>query len=91
LSKAIGYIGTMQDYETILKQIYELLNPLVEKGIDIQEASDFVTDLGFDSLKVMKLLEKVEDHYDISIPLNILPDIQTVEDFVVQIQRLISN
>lgn len=81
----------MQDYESILKQIYKLLDPLVEEGIDLQEESDFVTDLGFDSLKVMKLLEKVEDRYDISIPLNILPDIQTIKDFVVQLQRLISN
>jgi len=78
----------MQDYETILKQIYELLDPLVEEEIEIQENSDFVTDLGFDSLKVMKLLEKVEDRYDISIPLNILPDIQTIKDFVMQLQRL---
>lgn len=78
----------MQDYEAVLKQIYELLNPLVEEGIDIQEESDFVTDLGFDSLKVMKLLEKVEDRYDISIPLNILPDIQTIKDFVLELQKL---
>ena len=81
----------LQDYDTILKQIYELLAALVEEDIDIQEASDFVVDLGFDSLKVMKLLEKVEDRYDISIPLNILPDIQTVKDFTVQIQRLINS
>ena len=81
----------MQDYETILKQLYELLEPLVEEGVDFQEESDFVADLGFDSLKVMKLLEKVEDHYDISIPLNILPDIQTIKDFVTQLQRLISS
>lgn len=81
----------MPDYETILKQIYELLDPLVAEEVEIQESSDFVADLGFDSLKVMKLLEKVEDHYDISIPLNILPDIQTVKDFVMQLQRLISS
>jgi acyl carrier protein len=78
----------MQDYETILKQIYELLKPLVEEGVELREEADFVADLGFDSLKVMKLLEKVEDHYDISIPLNILPDIQTVKDFVLQLQKL---
>ena len=84
-------MGKMQDYETLLKQIYELLDPLVEEGIAIQEQTDFVADLGFDSLKVMKLLEKVEDRYDISIPLNILPDIQTIKDFVMQLQRIISN
>jgi acyl carrier protein len=39
----------------------------------------------------MKLLEKVEDRYDISIPLNILPDIQTIKDFVMQLQRLNSS
>ena len=78
----------MPDYETVLTQIYELLNPLVEEGIELREEADFVADLGFDSLKVMKLLEKVEDHYDISIPLNILPDIQTIKDFVLELQKL---
>ena len=78
----------MPDYETVLKQIYELLDSLVEEGIELREESDFVADLGFDSLKVMKLLEKVEDHYDISIPLNILPDIQTIKDFVLELQKL---
>ena len=78
----------MQDYDTLLKQICELLVPLVEEGKELREESDFVADLGFDSLKVMKLLERVEDRYDISIPLNILPDIQTIKDFVMQLQKM---
>ena len=77
----------MQDYDTLLKQICELLDTLVEEDVELREESDFVADLGFDSLKVMKLLEKVEDHYDISIPLNILPDIQTIKDFVLQLEK----
>jgi acyl carrier protein len=81
----------MQDYQSILKKIYELLNPLVEEGTGIREETDFVIDLGFDSLKVMKLVEQVEDHYDISIPLNILPDVRTIKDFVLQLEKLISN
>jgi acyl carrier protein len=81
-------MATMQDYDTLLKQICELLDGLVEEDIELREESDFVADLGFDSLKVMKLLEKVEDHYDISIPLNILPDIQTIKDFVLQLEKL---
>lgn len=81
-------MGKMQDYETILKRICQLLIPFVEKGTAISEDSDFVADLNFDSLKVMKLVEQVEDEYDISIPLNILPDVQTVKDFVQQLQKL---
>ena len=79
----------MQDYQSILKKIYELLGPLVEEGIGIKEETDFVIDLGFDSLKVMKLVEQVEDHYDISIPLNILPDVRTIKDFALQLEKLV--
>ena len=81
----------MQDYETMLKRVYELLTPFVEKGTALREDSDFVADLNFDSLKVMKLVEQVEDEYDISIPLNILPDVQTVKDFVIQLEKLVSS
>ncbi len=81
-------MNSMQDYETILKRICQLLVPFVETGTAIQEDSDFVADLNFDSLKVMKLVEQVEDEYDLSIPLNILPDVQTVKDFVKQLQNL---
>ena len=71
--------------------IFELLKPFIEKGLELREESDFVADLNFDSLKVMKLVEQVEDEYDISIPLNILPDVQTVKDFVVQLQKLVAS
>jgi acyl carrier protein len=81
----------MQDYQSILKKIYELLNPLVEEGTSIKEETDFISDLGFDSLKVMKLVEQVEDHYDISIPLNILPDVRTIKDFALQLEKLVNT
>ena len=81
----------MQDYQSILNKIYELLRPLVEEGTGIQEQTDFITDLGFDSLKVMKLVEQVEDHYDISIPLNILPDVRTIKDFALQLEKLVNT
>jgi acyl carrier protein len=77
----------MQDYETILSRVFELLAPFIDKGTALREDSDFVADLNFDSLKVMKLVEQVEDEYDISIPLNILPDVQTVK----QLQKLVSS
>jgi acyl carrier protein len=47
-----------------------------------------VAELGLDSLKVMKIIENVEDSFDISIPLNILPEVRTVKDLVVQIQKI---
>lgn len=78
----------MQVDEHVLQQICKILKPLVPDGQEIKLETDLVADLGLDSLKVMKILETVEDTFDISIPLNIIPDVRTVEDFVLQIQKL---
>jgi acyl carrier protein len=78
----------MPDYESILQALKEILQPFVPRGQAVDEDTDLVADLGLDSLKVMKILEAVEDRFDISIPLNVLPDVRTVKDFVLQIQKL---
>ena len=78
----------MQEYQTILQSLTEIIKPLIPKGHEVNENTDLVADLGLDSLKVMKILESVEDHFDIAIPLNVLPDVRTVKDFVLQIQKL---
>ncbi|MCK4425431.1 MAG: acyl carrier protein, partial [Deltaproteobacteria bacterium] len=50
--------------------------------------TDLVADLGLDSMAVMELLAAIEDRFDISIPLNILPDVRTLKDLALQIQQL---
>lgn len=86
-----GCINRMRDYEDISKELHRILKPFIPEGQKIAEDTDMVADLGLDSLKVMNIVESVEDSLDISIPLNILPDVRTVKDFVVQIQKLIEN
>ncbi len=78
----------MQLNEKIINAVTEILKQFVPEGQTINAETDLVADLGLDSLKVMKILETVEDRFDISIPLNILPDVRTVKDFVLQIQNL---
>lgn len=78
----------MHDYQTILQTLKEIFRPFVPPGQAVNEDTDLVADLGLDSLKVMKILESVEDRFDISIPLNVLPDVRTVKDFAIQIQKL---
>ena len=81
----------MQVYENILEELYKILKPFIPQGFEIREETDMVAGLGLDSLKVMKIVESVEDSLDISIPLNILPDVRTVKDFALQIQKLIGD
>ena len=42
-------------------------------------------------MKVMDIVADVEDTFDIAVPLNILPDVRTIGDFVGQIQKLIDQ
>jgi acyl carrier protein len=81
----------MPTYEDILSTVTALIKPLAPPGRSIREDTDLVADLEFDSLKVMNLIEQVEDRFDVSVPLNILPDIRTIRDFTVQLQRIIEE
>jgi acyl carrier protein len=81
----------VRSYDDILAQVIGLIQPLAPEGRRISADTDLVADLEFDSLKVMNLVEQVEDRFDISVPLNILPDIRTVKDFAVQLQRIIGG
>ena len=79
----------MPTKEDILQQVLDILKPIVPKKVtEVTAELDLVNDLGLDSLKVMEILENLEDTFDISIPINILPGIRTVEDLVVEIQKL---
>ena len=72
----------------VLQQILDILKPLVPDGLEITSEMALVADLGLDSLKVMKILESLEDSFDISIPINILSDVRTLRDLELQIQKI---
>lgn len=81
----------MTDRDKLMADVMGFIEPLVPAGQRLTPETDLVADLGFDSLKVMKLLEEVEDNYDISIPLNVLPDIRTVGDFCEKLKTIIEE
>ncbi len=62
----------------ILEQVCTLIAPFNKKGIEVTAATHFAADLELDSLAVMDLLAAIEDHFDITVPLNRLPDLETV-------------
>lgn len=79
----------MPTKEEIVQQILEILQPMIEKGgSPALSGSDLINDFGLESLQVMAMIETLEDNFDISIPINILPGISTVADLAVEIQKL---
>ena len=78
----------MADYQEYLDFMYSALMKLNRKNVVLSENTDLVADIGLSSLEVMELIEKIEDHFDISIPLNILPDVNTVGELAARVRDL---
>jgi acyl carrier protein len=78
----------MPEYNEFITRIYAVLQPFVKPEIELTEDSELVTELGLTSLQVMTLIEHIEDDLDISVPLNILPDIRTIRDLANQLIKL---
>ncbi|WP_448586979.1 acyl carrier protein [Thermaurantiacus sp.] len=76
------------DRAAILERLFALIEPFNAKGVPLGEATRFAEDLEFDSLTVMDLVANMEDEWDINIPLNILPDLETVGDVADAIRKL---
>lgn len=78
----------MTDYQEYLEFLYSALESQNKKNIELSEGTALVADLGLSSLEVMEFIEKIEDHFDISIPLNILPDVNTIGDLAGKVREL---
>jgi acyl carrier protein len=71
--------------------LYELIEPFNKTGTGLAPETRFSEDLNFDSLVVMEFVAAVEDRFDISVPLNILPDIATIADFAVALEKIVAD
>lgn len=65
-----------------------MLAPHNKSGISIQRRTDIMKDLDVDSLAVMNFIMNLEDHFDVSIPLNAMAEIRTVEDLAMIVLKM---
>jgi acyl carrier protein len=68
----------MSDRAGIYARIIELIEPLNAKKVTLTDSTTFAGDMEMDSLTVMDLVASMEDEWDIVIPLNMLPDLETI-------------
>ena len=78
----------MQPIERLEEQIVAELRAVVDPSIEISNSTDISRDLGLDSLTIMNFVMKLEDTFDLSIPLERLPEIQTVADLADTIRNI---
>jgi acyl carrier protein len=74
-----------ESYEEVLTRLNRQLENIAEANIKFDEKTELVEGLGLDSFKVLDLLLEVEDEFDISVPMNVLTEVRTVEDMAKKI------
>jgi acyl carrier protein len=66
--------------DDVRADICRRLDPFRTDGRPITGATVITKDLNIDSLAVMDMVMELEDTYDISIPLNVVAEIHTVDE-----------
>jgi len=74
-----------------LAALFEILKSFNKTGAELAPGTRFSEDLNFDSLVVMEFIAVVEDAFDISVPLNILPDVATIGDLAVAVEKIVAE
>jgi len=72
----------------IVREIATLLKPFRKDATPITGETDIARDLNLDSLSMMDFIMELEEKFDVSIPLNLVPEIQTVADLAGTIHRI---
>ncbi|UTW56619.1 acyl carrier protein [Kordiimonas sp. SCSIO 12610] len=80
----------MANAET-LSTIYDLIVPFNKKGIELTPETTFATNLELDSLTVMDLVAEIEDEFDIVLPLNLLPDLETISHVADAVDKIVAD
>ncbi len=88
MGSAAAKITMTSPQSEVFDEIVRLLQPFRKTDAPISGATDISRDLNLDSLAVMDFLMDLEEAFDISIPLNLVPEIQTVGDLVDTIVRI---
>ena len=78
----------MPQKEEIFAKVCELLKPYNPENRPINMQSGIVSDLEVDSVAVFDLVMGLEDHYDVSIPMEMVSDIKTVGELCAAIKQL---
>lgn len=72
----------------VLERLYGLISPFNKKNVKLGPGTKFVDDLELDSLTIMDLVAAIEDEFDIVMPLNLLPELETVQQVADMVEKI---
>ncbi len=81
--------GGEHTYDSVLRAVISLIDEHKPEPVPVTAASEFKSDLNFDSIGIMDLVADIEDHFEVTIPLNELSRMQTVGETATRLLALI--
>ncbi len=79
------------DKNSILQNLCKHLENFVSAEVEITPDTDLINELAIDSVKLLSLIMEIEDEFDISVPINVLTDVHTVQDLASLIFKIKSE
>lgn len=73
------------NYDNVLTAVLSIVERIVKGNTTLNADTEMQADVGMTSLQVMELVLEIEEEFDISFPLNRLPDIRTIKDLTQEI------
>ena len=77
--------------KTLVEEIVGLLEPFNKEGISLNKDTNITSDLEIDSVAVMDFVMELEEKLDISIPVNMLSEVQTIGDLANVVQEIVAK
>ncbi len=68
------------------RTLLDLLRAQAREPITIDATTDFVADLGLESIQVMSFVMEVEEHFDVAIDLDTLSGVRTLRDLAAAVE-----
>ncbi|MCH7894715.1 MAG: acyl carrier protein [Proteobacteria bacterium] len=79
------------DNDNVLTRVLSIVDRIIKESVALSADTELQEDVGMTSLQVMDLVLEIEEEFDISFPLNRLPDIRTIRDLVQEIVAVLDQ
>jgi acyl carrier protein len=77
--------------DNIEAEIIQVVAARIPAGVQVSAQTRIARDLGLDSVAVMDFVMDIEDHFDISIPLDRVAEVETVGDLTSAVEVLLKE
>jgi len=82
-------VATQQ--EKIEEALREILSGSVDSSVDLASNTNFVSDLGLESIQVLEFVMEVEERFDIAIDMESLSDVHTIGELARIVAGLVED